>query len=114
MKQPVDESRNPLPLLSFPEGQAHQISASGTTARNTTAFETYGDTPDEDATHRVITVFCATGFHFKTGGSGVEAATTDHYVPGGIMVDIPMPISHTHIAVILASGTDTVYVSERD
>lgn len=83
----------------------HEISASTTTARNSTAF-----------TRSDIGIYCDTAVFVKLGGSDVEATTTagsgyDMHIPAGARVDISTG-GATHVAVITNSGSDTVYINE--
>lgn len=84
----------------------HEISASGTAARNTTAFR-----------NSDISLYCAdTAFYIKLGDSSVTATTTagagyDRYCAAGVYHDIRTG-GATHVSVILASGTTTIYVNE--
>jgi len=84
---------------------SHEISASTTTARNSTAFK-----------NNSITLRSASDFYIKLGGSTVTATTTagsgyDKLCKGGVDYDINTG-GATHVAVILGSGTDTIYINE--
>lgn len=105
---PRDSDNTPIPALRMKPLGAHQISASGTSARNTTAFN--------DNT-RVVSVYSTGGLYIAFGDNTVTATTSDHYFPAGLYYDIAIggdKTLHTpHIAVLAESGTATVYISEK-
>lgn len=106
---PQDSNENPIPALRFKAGGAHAISASTSSARNSTAF---------NSNTRVISFYATTPVYVKFGSSSVTAANTDHYFPAGVYYDIAIgggPAAHyTHVAVLTLTGTGTVYVSEKE
>lgn len=82
-----------------------EISASTTSARNSTAL-----TRDD------VRVFCATSdVYINIGNSTVTATTATsgsvYFLPSGQAFDFSTK-GATHIAVILASGTATVHITE--
>ena len=81
-----------------------KVAASGTTARTATAFE-----------NNDIGIYCATDCYIKFGDSTVTATTTDGgydmLVAAGSRQDVRNG-GASHVAVILASGSDTVYINE--
>ncbi len=79
------------------------ISASTTSARTGTAF-----------TAPEIRIKCASDLYIKLGDSTV-VATTEKYDMVYFAADGPLDIKnqgHSHLAVIMSSGSDTVYVNE--
>lgn len=105
---PQDSNDHVIPVLRLKSGGAHSISASGTSARNTTGF---------DAATRVISVYATEPVYLNFGDSSVTAAGTDHYFPAGVYYDIAIggeQTAHTtHLAVLAVSASGTVYVSEK-
>jgi hypothetical protein len=110
---PLDADQNPIPAMRLrASGGSHAISATATSARNTTAF---------NADTMVVSV-CATGPVFlRFGGSTVTAANTDHYFPQGLYYDFAIGAGaesegprFTHLAVLAAGSNCTVYVSEKE
>jgi len=92
-------------------GGAHAIAATGTSARNSTAFAT--DT-------KVVSLYATGAVYVRFGASTVTATTADHYFPQGVYYDFAIqggdskgPRS-SHIAVLAASTSCTVYVSEKE
>ena len=84
---------------------SHEISASTTTARNSTALKNAN-----------IHFYCSSAAYVKFGDSTVTATTTpgtgyDKYITAGVEVDLATG-GATHIAVILGSGSATAYVHE--
>lgn len=83
---------------------SQEISASTTSARNTTGFKS-----------NAIGLYSATSdFYIKLGGSDVVCTVTaggyDKFCAQG-QHDIDTG-GATHVAVILASGTDTIFINE--
>ena len=107
---PKDADNNPIPALRLKGGGAHKISATGTSARNVTPFHI--DT-------KVIGIYAAKPVYIAMGGSGVTATTSDHYLPEGLYYDLAISGGQkgphaTHIAVIAAGDSGTVYISEKE
>lgn len=105
---PKDIDGNPIPALGFKDDGAHQIAATTAAARNAVAF---------GADVRVITYHCDVASYVKLGGDDVAASLTDHYIPAGQYLAISIGGGagrphHTHISVILPSGTGAVHISE--
>ncbi len=107
-KLPLDSNDNPIPALRLRDGGAHVIASSGTTARNSTAFD--------DGT-RVVSVYATQPVYLSFGDSSVEASSSDHYFPAGIYYDVSLGgdgAPHaTHLAVLQVSQSGSVYVSEK-
>ncbi len=107
---PQDADNNVIPALRLRSGAgAHSITASGSSARNSTAF--HADT-------RVVSVYATVPVYLNFGDSGVTAAASNHYFPEGVYYDFSVggaPASHfTHVAVLQVSGGGTVYISEKE
>ncbi len=90
---------------------AHQISVTGTTARNSTAF---------NENTRAVELWSTEDLFFRFGGSTVTAVTTDHFLPREVArsyatggdVTVGGLQQATHIAAIRESISGTLYVSE--
>jgi hypothetical protein len=107
---PHDANDHPIPALRLKaSGGAHSIAASGSSARNSTAF---------DAATRVISLYATEPVYVRFGGSSVTAANTDHYFPGGVYYDVSIgggaAAQFTHVAVLRVTDNGTVYISEKE
>lgn len=109
---PKDADNNPIPALRLrTSGGAHAISATGASARNTTAFAS--DT-------KVVSVYATGAVYLKFGDSSVTASNTDHYYPTGIYYDFAISGGgakgphNTHMAVLAVGSNCTVYISEKE
>lgn len=106
---PQDSNDNPIPALRLKSDGAHSISASVSSARNSTAFD--------DAT-RVVSIYAEEPVYIKFGDSSVTASGSDHYFPAGVYYDFAIgggrAAHYTHVAVIAASGDGSVYISEKE
>lgn len=115
---PTDKNENAIPAVSLKPNGAQTIAVSGTTARNATAFTT-----------RVITILATHDMYVELGDDSVEATTTtSHFIKKDIYHDIAIDnnggqawddgradtYTYTHIAAIMASGSGTLYISERE
>lgn len=107
--QPIDSNNNAIPALRLKSGGAHSISANGTSARNSSAF---------DADTKIISLYASVPVYIKMGDSSVTATTSDHYFPEGIYYDFAVEgnagVRHTHVAVLRADSDGTVYISEKE
>ena len=106
---PQDSNDNPIPVMSLKTAGAHSISAAtGASARNSTAFD--GDT-------RVISVYTDTDIYMIFGDSSITADAADHFFPAGLYYDFAIggenSVHNTHLAVLAASLSGTVYISEK-
>lgn len=109
---PRDADSNPIPAMRLRSGGAHTISATGSSARNTTAFS--------DMT-KVVNLYATGPVYVKFGTSSITAANTDHYFPEGLYYDFAIsggesgkgPQS-THVAVLAAGSNCTVFISEKE
>lgn len=108
---PRDADNNVIPALRLKSGAAHSISATGTSARNSTAF---GDDT------QVIGLYATVPVYVRFGNSSVTAASTDHYFPEGTYYDFAIGGGdakgphNTHVAILAVSSNGTVYVSEKE
>ncbi len=106
---PRDSSDHPIPALRLRSGGGHSISATGTAARNSTAF---------NAETRVISVYATVAVYLKFGGDSVTATSSDHYFPAGVYYDFAIGGDsaghYTHVSVLAASGNGSVYISEKE
>ena len=106
---PQDTFDRPIPALRLKPGAAHSIAAGATSARNTTAF---GDST------RIVSLFATVPVYVRFGGSGVTAASTDHYFPEGLYYDFSIggdeAPQYKYVAVLRASTDGTVYISEKE
>ena len=108
---PKDADNNPISALRLRSGGSHAISATATSARNATAF------PDDT---KVVSLYATGAVYVKFGSSTVTATTSDHYFPTGLYYDFAVSGGdskgprNTHVAVLAASTSCTVYVSEKE
>lgn len=107
---PLDSNKNPIPALRLKaSGGAHAIAVSGSSARNSTAF---------NAATRVISLYSTVDIYVRLGGASVTAAGTDHFFPAGTYYDIAVGGDETgqatYIAALQVSTGGTLYVSEKE
>ena len=106
---PQDADSNPIPALRLRSGGAHAITASGTSARNATAF---------NADTRVVSVYATVPVYINFGNSSVTATNTSHYFPSGVYYDFAIGggtvAQATHLAVLQVSAGGSVYISEKE
>ncbi|MCD8562849.1 MAG: hypothetical protein LRY54_02065 [Alphaproteobacteria bacterium] len=107
---PLDSNKNPIPALRLKtSGGAHSLTISGTSSRNTTAF---------DGKTRVISLYSTTDIYVRLGGASVTATSSDHFFPANTYYDIAVggdETGHaTYIAALQVSGGGTLYVSEKE
>lgn len=107
---PVDSDNNPIPAVRLCSGSgAHAISATATTARNSTAF---------NAATRIVSLYATGPVYVKFGDATVTATSSDHYFPTGVYYDFSIggdKVPHyTHIAVLRVTADCAVYVSEKE
>jgi hypothetical protein len=109
-KMPKDFTGAPIPVLSLKSGGGQKISFTGTSARNSTAFEP--DTRNANKGGIVIGIYADQGCYIEIGDITVTAnTTTSHYFPAGFYYDIALDNSQTHIAVISDGVDGTFYTS---
>lgn len=106
---PQDSNQTPIPALRLRSGGAHVISASGSSARNASAFS------DET---RVISVYATVPVYLNFGDNAVLATSSDHYFPAGTYYDLSIgggDTAQSSYVSVLAVGTNgTVYISEKE
>jgi len=107
---PLDSNNHPIPAMRLRAGGgAHTISATGTSARNSTAFS---------SETRVVSVYATQPVYLKFGGASVTAANTDHYFPADVYYDFAIGSERTgqstNLAVLAVSTNGTVYISEKE
>ncbi len=106
---PTDMDDNVIPAVRLKSGGAHTINVSGTSARNSTAF---------DAETRIVSLYATGAVYVKFGDSSVTATTSDHYFPTGVYYDFSVgggKVGHyTHVAVLQADSSCKMYVSEKE
>lgn len=106
---PQDSNDNPIPALRMKTGKAHKINIGASSARNTTAFEN---------TTQIIGLYADAPLYLAFGDANVTATTDDHFFPAGIYYDLSIGGDHarqyTHIAVLGAAGTGTLFISEKE
>jgi hypothetical protein len=106
---PRDSNDNVIPALRLRDGGAHVISASGTSARNITAF---------NADTRIVSLYTSSPVYLKFGDSSVTATSSDHYFPADVYYDVSIggdKMAHyTHIAALAVSASGSVYISEKE
>lgn len=104
---PHDASGGFVQVLRPLSGGAHHITVSGSSARNSSAF---------NSATRTIEILSDTACYFQTGDSSVTASSSDHYLPADVgrvyAVGGDKQTQHTHIAVIQVSAGGTLHVSE--
>ncbi|MCB9983774.1 MAG: hypothetical protein H6861_08925 [Rhodospirillales bacterium] len=107
-KLPLDSNDNPIPALRLKDNGAHVVATSGTSARNSTAF---------DADTRVISVYATEDVYLNFGDSSVSAGTSDHFFPAGVYYDVALgggATAHdTHVAALRVSTNGQLYISEK-
>ncbi|HNQ91348.1 MAG TPA: hypothetical protein PKI93_00280 [Alphaproteobacteria bacterium] len=105
---PTDQNNNPIPALRLKDAGSHKITATATSARNSTAF---------DAETQIVSLYATVGVYIKFGTSTVTATTSDHYFPAGVYYDFAIggdgSAHKTHMAVLRESTDGTVYISEK-
>lgn len=106
---PLDANGHPIPAIRLKNAGAHTISATVTSAKNTTAF---------DSATEIVSLYATGPVYVKFGDSSVTATTSDHYFPMGIYYDFAIGGGEmkqaSHVAVLRADTDCTVYVSEKE
>lgn len=105
---PQDINNNPIPAMRLKSSGAHSISATASSARNSTAFD--GET-------QVVSLYADVPVYIAFGDSSVTATASDHYYPSGVYYDFAVGSEETgqftHVAVLRVDTDGTVYVSEK-
>lgn len=106
---PRDHDNNPIPALRVKRDAAHHLTVSGSSTRNTTAF-------DEDT--KIIGLYADVPVYIAFGDETVTATISDHYFPAGLYYDIAIRSekggSYSHMAVICADEDGTLHISEKE
>lgn len=107
---PQDSDNNVIPALRLRSGAgAHAITASGSSARNSTGF--HADT-------RVVSVYATVPVYINFSDSSVTATSSHHYFPDGVYYDFSIggdASSHyTNMAVLQVTSGGSVYISEKE
>jgi hypothetical protein len=106
---PTDENDNVIPAIRLKGSNAHSISVTATSAKNSTAF---------DAGTRITSLYATEDIYIKFGDSSVIATTSDHFFPKGTYYDFSIGggkvKQFTHIAAIQVSTPGTLYISEKE
>ena len=107
---PIDSQGHAIPALRLKPGGAHSIAAGASASRTASAF---------DPATKIVSVYADVPVYLKFGDSGVTAAATDHYFPAGYYYDFAIaggaydaPV--THLSVLAAEDSGTVYLSEKE
>jgi hypothetical protein len=102
---PLDRNNNPIPALRLSGDKAHTLTAGAVSSKNITAF---------DADTRVVMVTPLIDVTVRFGGASVVAASTDHYLLGGIPYQFAVEPAFTpYLAVLRVGATDgAVKISE--
>lgn len=106
---PLDNRDQPIPAMRLKTAGAHTIAASGTAARNATAF---------DADTRVISIYATVPVYLKFGDNTVTATNAAHYFPSGVYYDFAIGGGasghYTHVSALAVSSSGSVYISEKE
>lgn len=106
---PTDMDDNVIPAVRLKSGGAHSVSVTGTSARNTTAF---------NAETRIVSLYATGPVYVKFGDSSVTATSSDHYFPSGVYYDFAVgggKVGHyTHVAALQVTSGCTLYISEKE
>ena len=106
---PTDANNQTIPAMRLQQGGAHAITATTTSARNTTAFK---------ANTRVVSIYATVPVFIRFGTSTVTATTTDHYFPAGVYYDVAIASAddenYGYLAVLRTDTNGTVYISEKE
>lgn len=106
---PQDQNDNPIPALRLKSGGAHKVSAGASSTNNATAF---------NENTKIIGLYADAPVYIAFGNSSITATTDDHFFPAGIYYDVSIGGDHSahysHIAVLQAAGSGTVFISEKE
>ncbi len=110
-KQPRDDGNEAIPVLGLRPGRGQQIVFSGVSSRSTAISNSV----------RVVTLYATQDAFIETGDATVEAnGSTSHFLPASIPYDISLGAetvaseNDRYVAVIAASDSGTLYLSERE
>ncbi len=106
---PKDQDDNVIPAVRLKGADAHSISSTVITARNSTAF---------DSETRIVSLYATEAVYIRFGDSSVTATTSDHYFPSGVYYDFAIGGDRvkqsTNLAVLRVDTDGTVYISEKE
>lgn len=106
---PVDANDHAIPALRLFSSGAHHISATSSSARNSTGF---------NADTRVVSVYSTQAVYINFGNSSVTATSSSHYFPAGVYYDFAIggddTNHYTHLAVLRVGTDGDVYISEKE
>jgi len=106
---PIDSQGNAIPALRPRPGHARELTITGTSTRNATAFE---------ADTQVISLYATADAKIALGNATITATSGDHFIPAGqylyIAIGNKMRTRASHIAVIATDGDGTLHISELD
>ena len=106
---PTDDYDRAIPALRFKQNGSHQVSVSGVSSRNVTAFS-------DDTV--VVSLYASVPVFIAFGDDTVTADSSDHYFPAGVYYDVSIGDSsgrthYTHIAAVVADADGAIYISEK-
>ncbi len=108
---PKDADNNVIPALRLSDNGAHQITATGTAARNSTAF---------DETTKVISLYATSDVYIAFGDNTVTATTSDHFFPAGLYYDVAITAGNgktahnAYMSALRVQSDGVVYISEKE
>jgi hypothetical protein len=106
---PHDSDSNVIPAMRLMPSGAHKISATSSSARNSTNF---------NSNTRVVSVYATEPVYMKFGDSSVSATSSDHYFPAGVYYDFAIGGDrtghYTRLAVLRVTNDGDVYISEKE
>lgn len=108
---PKDADNNAIPALRLRDNGAHAITITGSSARNSAAF-------DDDT--KVISLYATAPVYLALGDDTVVATTSDHYFPAGVYYDIAISggsgkgAQDLYIAALRNDTNGTLYISEKE
>ncbi len=106
---PQDLNDNPIPALRMKPSGAHTIAIGAASARNSSGFA---------ADTQIVSLYADVPTYLAFGDSSVTASATDHFLPAGLYYDVCIGgdtgAHYTHIAVLQADTSGTLYISEKE
>lgn len=108
---PKDADNNAIPALRLRDGGAHNLTITGASARNSTAF---------DEGTKVISIYSTVAVYLKFGDNTVNATTADHYFPANTYYDIAISggsgkgAHNAYVSALRVSEDGAVYISEKE
>jgi hypothetical protein len=106
---PQDSDSNVIPAMRLMPSGAHKISATSSSARNSTAF---------NAQTRIVSVYATDAVYINFGDSTVTATSSAHYFPANTYYDFAIGGDrtghYTNLAVLRVSADCDVYISEKE